>query len=435
MFLGLMLVSGTVVAIFNHFSVHPMKPILSVALLSVATSFLASRWLSSALERLHQGLSQLSNGSRIQPTDSPQSSEFRDLTTSMNRMAETLNERIQTLTRERSLKEMILTSMLEGIVAIDADGKIQTINDSAYRLLGVPPESGVSTVRELFRNSAFHDFVALRQRSDVAGSIDIVTSEQAFRIEGVPLLGHQVRLGTLFVFQDVRQIKHLERVRRDFVANVSHQLKTPITVIKGIVETLVDTPTLRPDQTAPQLTTVLRTADHMHAIIVDLLLLSRLDGVDGVQSEMTFDTCDVHEMMEACLLTVDVLRAPKSISIHWDRTPAPAIRANPTLMRQAICNILENAIRYSPAQSEIRVITAVENAHVTLTFQDQGPGIPRTHMDRIFERFFRANSVEPGTGLGLSIARHIMMIHGGSISVSNVATGGTAFRISIPIQL
>jgi two-component system phosphate regulon sensor histidine kinase PhoR len=237
------------------------------------------------------------------------------------------------------------------------------------------------------------------------------------------------------VLNEVTEIKKLENIRRDFVANVSHELRTPITSIKGFVETLIDGAIHQPEEAERFLQIVARQADRLNAIIEDLLSLSRLE-TDVERGEVELQQVDLQPVLEAAVQTCAPQADEKRMRLVLAWEGDLAARANPRLIEQALVNLIGNAIKYSPAGQEVRVSAAATGRTVQLQVSDQGAGIDKRHLPRLFERFYRVDKARSrelgGTGLGLAIVKHIALAHGGMVSVESEPGQGSTFVISLP---
>jgi len=239
----------------------------------------------------------------------------------------------------------------------------------------------------------------------------------------------------LVVLNDATQLRRLENIRRDFVSNVSHELKTPITSIKGFVETLRDGALEHREHAERFLGIIARHAERLHAIIEDLLALSRLEQGDESYDIPRSETA-LTDVMQAAILDCAAKAEAQRVTVV--PTCAAALRAtvNAPLLEQAIVNLLENAITYSNPDSCVWVSARQDDAMLVIDVRDQGVGIPHDHLDRIFERFYRVDKARSrergGTGLGLAIVKHIAQVHGGQVSVTSTVGQGSTFTLRIP---
>jgi two-component system phosphate regulon sensor histidine kinase PhoR len=245
-------------------------------------------------------------------------------------------------------------------------------------------------------------------------------------------------IGALLVLNDVTRLRRLENMRRDFVANVSHELKTPITSIKGYVETLLEQPPATEDEVRRFLGIVNRQADRLDAIISDLLALSRLEKEteNGGLELLELPLCSVLDRVRRDLAGRDAAAAARlQLSCRRD----VRARLNPALIEQAVGNLVENALKYSPPDTPVELSCAADADAVTIAVRDHGPGIAPEHLPRIFERFYRVDKARSrqlgGTGLGLAIVKHIAQAHLGRVSVASEVGKGSTFTIILPREV
>jgi two-component system phosphate regulon sensor histidine kinase PhoR len=242
-------------------------------------------------------------------------------------------------------------------------------------------------------------------------------------------------MGVLVVLHDVTRLHQLENVRRDFVANVSHELKTPITSIKGFVETLMDGAVENPEDARRFLSIISRQADRLNAIFEDLLSLSRIEqenerGGIGLEERSVGDVID--EALQSCLFHAQ----ERQIELEKEYPENLKALINPNLLEQAIVNLVDNAIKFSESGQRVKVRAHVLDKSLEIQVIDSGKGIDRIHLPRIFERFYRVDKArtrrEGGTGLGLAIVKHIAQAHGGFATVKSELGSGSVFSIHIP---
>ena len=233
------------------------------------------------------------------------------------------------------------------------------------------------------------------------------------------------------MLNDITRIKLVETIRRDFVANVSHELKTPITSIKGAVETLIDGAIEQREVADRFLGIISRHSDRLDSLISDLLLLSQLEYRDegGIQAEEGTLQLVIRHAVGICELKAQ----EKEISLVWECSESILIRMNAPLLEQALVNLIENAIKYSPKKQQVEIRGSLEISEVIIEIKDQGSGIDAQHLDRIFERFYRVDAARSrklgGTGLGLAIVKHIVQSHGGTVSVESNLNMGSKFTL------
>jgi two-component system phosphate regulon sensor histidine kinase PhoR len=368
--------------------------------------------------------------------DGPQ--EIQDVATTLNSMAEQLQGTIDRISSQRNELEAILSAMVEGVMVLDTGFRIRSMNQAAANLFQQSHDEGRGkTVIEFTRNFEIAQFAeeALASDAPIERTLTIYKQEVVhLQMHGTVLGSTEERkTGVLIVMNDVTRLKRLENLRRDFVANVSHELKTPITSILGFVETLTEGG-LRDTERAEHFINIIHHhTTRLNAIIEDLLSLSRLESHE---SEIPFEYCSVDEIVWKITEAYAETAAQHEVTIHTHYREGLRIRANANLLEQAISNLVNNAVKYSEAGSTVDVTIERHSGRVSVSVQDTGYGIPEDDLPRIFERFYRVDRARSrqlgGTGLGLAIVKHIARAHGGEVSVESTLGRGSTFTISIP---
>jgi two-component system phosphate regulon sensor histidine kinase PhoR len=414
--------------------------ILAVAVMAVA--YLFARRLATSLTQIRAGverIAQIDDGGRVITTSDD---SLASLAVAANSVARQFEQRAAELTHQQQEHDTIVSSMIEGVLVVDADEKLISINQAAARLLGLENANVIGrSLPETIRNSDLHRLVTrtLKLGTTVEGDITLSGVENRYlQVTGtmLPDATHGT-IGALVVLNDVTRLRKLEQVRRDFVANVSHELKTPITSIKGYVETLLDGAYRNPDESERFLNIVARQANRLNAIIEDLLKLSRIEqGVE--RGEIVLEQTALKGLLMAAISACETQITAKSIRVSMSCPDDLVARINPPLLEQAIVNLIDNAAKYSDAGSAIEIAALQDNRAISITVCDHGVGIAPEHLPRLFERFYRVDKArsrsEGGTGLGLAIAKHIVQAHGGTISVSSRVGEGSTFTISLPLR-
>lgn len=413
---------------------------LVIGLLSALVSFWVSRRISQPLQQLRAGAERYARGDFSTRVPTTQSEEISGLADAMNEMAEQLDDRINTVTRQRNEQEAILTSMIEGVIAVDIDERLIIINQAAARFMHVIPEQARGrTIQEVIRNTDMLRLISqtLTSQQPVEGDIVLIDrDEQYLQAHGTLLKDSDGRsIGALLVFHDITQLRKLERMRREFVANVSHELKTPITSIKGFVETLQDGAVENPEDAQRFLGIVHRHVDRLNQIIEDLLSLSRIEQ-DAEKNDIPLNVGPLCEVIQAATQTCSLKAQEKGLQINVCCDSGLQVRMNPALLEQAIVNLIDNAIKYSETSDSVDVSASQSGSDTLITVTDRGRGIATEHLPRLFERFYRVDKARSrtlgGTGLGLAIVKHIVLAHGGRVSVESVVSQGSTFRIHLP---
>jgi two-component system, OmpR family, phosphate regulon sensor histidine kinase PhoR len=412
-----------------------------VILLSILIGVLVSRKISAPIQELRLGAERFARGDLSVRVTIPDSDELAPLGEAMNEMARQLDERIRTITLQRNEQEAILASMVEGMLAVDADERIMNLNRTASQLFGIlPADARGRTIQEVVRNLDLQRLISetIRTGRPVDGSIIIAENgEQHLQAHGTILRDAEGRsMGALLVLHDITQLKKLESVRRDFVANVSHELKTPITSIKGFVETLQDGAVHDPEDAERFLGIISKHADRLNAIIEDLLALSRIEQ-DSEREEIVLEPGNLLEVITLAVQACSLKAKEKDVQIAVTGGQGILVRRNAVLLEQAVINLLDNAIKYSETGGQIEVSLSQQEAESTIAVQDHGCGIGREHLSRLWERFYRVDRARSrtlgGTGLGLAIVKHIVLAHGGRVAVDSVVGQGSVFTIILPV--
>ena len=245
------------------------------------------------------------------------------------------------------------------------------------------------------------------------------------------------RLGTLIVLDDVTTLRRLENMRRDFAANVSHEIKTPLTAIRGFVETLGEGSIDDPEQARRFLQIIEKHVNRLTAILDDLMELSRIEREDDIR-QMSRERRRIRDILHTAIRICGDSAGEKQIAINLNCDEQLTVTVDPTLMEQAFVNLIDNAVKYSNPDSRIRVTAEAIDQGVRILFEDQGIGISKKHLPRLFERFYRVDKARSrkmgGTGLGLAIVKHIVQAHGGQIAVESVIGEGTVFTVYLPAE-
>ncbi len=355
-------------------------------------------------------------------------------------MAAELEDKLTTVVRQRNERDAILSSMVEGVLAIDADERLLHMNGAAARLLGVDAVRAEGrTLPEIVRNIDLQKLVAavISAQQPVEGEIALRDRGPRFLHAHGTVLGEarEGRNGVLLVIHDVTGLKRLESIRRDFVANVSHELKTPVTSIQGYVETLLDGAMNDAQQREKFLKIVAKHTERLHAILEDLLMLARVEQ-EGERHQNVLAKGSLRGVLEAAVADCGAKAAEKDMQVQLTCPADLTATMNASLLEQAVVNLVENAIAYSPPGQTVEVSALAGECEIEIRVRDQGCGISREHLPRIFERFYRVDKSRSresgGTGLGLAIVKHIVQLHGGRTAVESIPAQGSTFSIFLP---
>jgi len=416
-----------------------LADVRSLALVALATAVpvaLLLAWLLSApLARRVQEIAAVarrySTGDLSRPVHDYGRDELGTVARVLDDSVQELGRRLHELSRDRARTDAILTGMVEGVLVVDAEGRLRLVNQAAQQMLHVD----VSAIGRPYLDVIRHPHIvaqlaaALRGRDEQAGELTLAREPDRTFVSRAAPVAAVGGGGAVLVLHDVTTLRQADQMRRDFVANVSHELRTPLTAIRGYVEAVLDDPAT----TEPFLRVVLRHTSGMERLLSDLLRLARLDAH---QEPLEYLPVDVRELFTHVIADLQTPIDAKRLRIAIDVADTPCrVLGDTAKLHDALRNLVENAINYSPDGSEIRLAATRRDGACTITVGDAGPGIPAEHLSRIFERFYRVDPSRTrpgGTGLGLAIVKHLVELHGGTVAAANGADGGALFTVTLP---
>jgi two-component system, OmpR family, phosphate regulon sensor histidine kinase PhoR len=351
------------------------------------------------------------------------------LVQALRQMHRQLGDRFDELRREQAESAALVESMVEGVIAADGRGHIVTANPAARRLLGYGTTEALPGLAELFRVKAAREVVDAVLQGEQVQDRQLEMDGRVFLMNARPLPSG----GAVLVLHDLTEVRRLEAVRRDFVANVSHELKTPLTSISGYAETLLGDQ-MDADTTRRFLGTILSNARRMQRLVDDLLDLSRIESGRWQPNRSEVDVAAVaRESWAALAGRSDAARVGMDLDVAED---AATVDADLDALRQVLTNLMDNSLRYTPEGGRITCAARRVDGGVAVSIRDNGVGITRDHLPRIFERFYRADSSrsreEGGTGLGLAIVKHLVEAHGGRVHAESERGSGTTVTCVFP---
>lgn len=398
-----------------------------------------------AVTKLRLGARRLARGELTQRIDLSGPPQFSLLAQTLNQMAAQLDDRLSTVIQQRNEMGAVLSSMVEGVAAIDVEENIISLNRAASQLLQINPHQAIGrSIQEIIRNAALQQYLnrTLTEDQPFGGEVtlnigdDPATRQRSVQFQTAILRDAAGRrIGALLVLHDVTQLRRLESVRREFVANVSHEVRTPVAAIKAAVETLEDDDSLLDPAGARFMSIIGRQADRLAAIVDDLLSLARIEEhADAIFSDLARERLE--PVLRAAAETVQVKAQDKQIAIELECDPEATAMINAQLLEQAVINLVDNAVKYSPANTRVEVKLEARDHEWIISVTDEGRGIEPEHLSRIFERFYRTDKARSremgGTGLGLSIVKHIAEAQGGRVTVESFPGTGSHFCIHLP---
>ena len=411
-----------------------------IALFAALVCFYVSRRISRPIEEMRKGAEYFAKGDlkyRLSLTDT---TETANLAEAMNLMAARLESRIEAEVNQRNQIEAVLSSMSEGVIALDMDEHVLSFNQAAATMFArLPATAKNQSLHEIIRNRNLQQFVEKVQKSNIPVKEDIILNQNGERIININASflrdAKEKRIGTLLVLNDVTQLRRLEKMRQDFVANVSHEIKTPLTAIKGFVETLRSGAKDNPEETARFLSIIDKNVNRLGAIVDDLLQLSRIEK-EKEENLIQLTKTAVKKIITSSIKICKAEAEAKQIEINFTCDDSLEAMIEPVLFEQAMVNLIDNAVKYSSEKGKIQINAVKTDSSVVCSIEDNGIGISKKHLPRLFERFYRVDKArsreQGGTGLGLAIVKHIVQAHGGHVSVDSTPGKGSTFTIHLP---
>ncbi|MGH2574866.1 MAG: ATP-binding protein [Ignavibacteria bacterium] len=440
------------ITIFGYYSLKVFEENLLPEIITVGLFILIiasllgiaiSRKISTPLMEMKKSAESFASGDFEKKIYPSKVGELKSLSDSLNLMAEDLDEKIKTISEQRNIRQTVLESMREGVIAVDYNERILLINKTAESILDIKEKNiKGKTLQEVVRIYDIQKFFKKVLTEKNPQETELIIKEEndkILQLSGTPLYeSEDTEIGVLVVLNDVTELKHLDNLKRDFVANVSHELKTPITTIKGFIETLREGALNEPKNARRFLEIVSKHTDRLNVIIEDLLSLSRLEQKSSVM-DIKFIAEQIKTIINSVIDDFELKARDKNIKINLECENNLTVKVNRPLIEEAVGNLLDNAIKYSDKKSGILISSYVDDEFLTISVKDEGPGISDEHLTRLFERFYRVDKARSrdagGTGLGLAIVKHIAQVHGGTASVKSKLGKGSIFTIKIPKNL
>jgi two-component system phosphate regulon sensor histidine kinase PhoR len=403
-----------------------------IAIVAAAVMFLIAREITQPLREMRILADWVAAGdfTRKAPLRAPD--EIGHVSAALNRMADELSARLDKLRAERSKLEAVISSMEEGVIPLDPDGRILGVNAASKELFGLRDDPQGLKLWEVIRLPGLEEAAGktLRHRTPVTDSFEV-----GDRVLSVRLSPVKDGPGAVLVAHDITEDRRYDTLRKEFVANVSHELRTPLSVVQGYVETLSEGAWKEEKSALEFLSIIDKNVRRLSAIVSDLLDLSKLESGGQVLDPREVD---VRGLVDRVAEAFRPVAERKHQQFSAEVAPGTGmLEADGALLERALSNLVDNALKYTPERGRIRISAGLENGHVVMSVEDNGGGIPEADLPRIFERFYRVDKSRSrdlgGTGLGLSIVKHIIQLHGGTISVRSSPAGST-FTVRLPVR-
>jgi len=410
---------------------------LAAGLAILVTSLWLDRRLFQPLSRLIADARDIAAG-RAARVQVPDEDELAALALALNRLAATAEEQFEVVRKERDQLRQILASMSEGVLVVGPDGRALMINPAFYRLFDLKGDFAGRPVLEIIRHPRFARLIddTLRHGEPQSGQIELAAPERRTLLLASSPLTLSGQHGAVVATRDTTDLTRVADMRKDFVANVSHELKTPLAAIRGYAETLRDGALEEPTTARRFTDRIVSQCRRLQELLDDLLTLSRLEGVaPALEREPVALGAVVHRAVE--LISAVAREKRVELAIETGEEPLPPVLGDPDGLERLVLNLLDNAIKYNRPEGRITLRLSRSDGEAVLEVIDTGIGIPPESIPRLFERFYRVDKgrarEEGGTGLGLAIVKHVAQTHGGQVEVESRIGQGSTFRVRLPL--
>ncbi len=363
--------------------------------------------------------------------------EIGELANTLNKMAQDIEDKIKEIKTQNQKLAAIFNSMIEGVIVVDKEGRIISINPTIEKIFGVSKKDAEGKIfLEAIRNNDIPEVINAVLRTGQGASVELTLMYPVSKIFGVnatPVFDNNKVTGCLVVIHDITEIRRLETIRSDFIANVSHELKTPLTSIKGFIETLLEGALDDKENNRNFLTIIQEHAERLNNLVNDLLSLSHLESNEIVLEK---EDINLRQQVEGVILGFKSQLKKKSIEVKDELPAVLSIKADKNRIEQVFTNLIDNAIKFNKEKGFVRIYSQDVNGKIKIVVEDSGIGIPQKDITRIFERFYRVDKARSrelgGTGLGLSIVKHIIELHNGSVGAESTEGFGSKFWLVLP---
>ncbi|HFC11618.1 MAG TPA: HAMP domain-containing sensor histidine kinase [Anaerolineae bacterium] len=413
----------------------------AVILLSLGSGgllYLLTNRISQPLMQVRESLEQLGRGETIAHIVTAEQDEVGQLVTAFNHTAQQVLQKQAILAQEQQQLQLVLRQMADGVLFADQDGRVMLLNKAAAKLLDVKRKKAFGrTLAEVLRH---HELIAIWQRSQESGTEQTATIEAGtdlFLQAVVTPFQDDQSTGYLFVLQDLTQIHHLQTIRRDFISNISHELRAPLAALRAVVETLQDGALDDPPAAERFLGSAEKEIDTLTQMVEELLELSR---IESGQIPIKLTKTPIPNLLLSPLDRIQPLAKRADVELILDlRANLPRVWADTPRIQQVMINLLHNAVKFTPAGGKVTLLARLnkKETDVVIIVKDTGIGIPASDLPRVFERFYKSDRArtrqQGGTGLGLAIARHIIEAHNGTIRVKSRLDKGSTFSFTLPV--
>jgi two-component system, OmpR family, phosphate regulon sensor histidine kinase PhoR len=416
--------------------------VLVVFILSVVFGCILWQKWTAPWRQIEHLVRQISRGERPR-TFLVEGKRARRISLALENLFARQQERDQQMAQRESGTKTILSAMLDGLLVVDVGARVVLANETFRQLFSPREVVAGAPLLEAVRNAELHQLILdiLRDGESRQRELAVVApannSERWLEVSAMPMKTEDDRTdGAVVLFHDITELKRVDQLRRDFVANVSHELRTPLSILRGYIETLLESPKTGPQELAGILRVMERHSKRLGALVDDLLTLAQLESVNP---DLRLSEVDLSALFARVGRDWEKKLGEKRLKMIVDLPPdSLVLRADETRLQQILYNLLDNAVKYSHANGEIRLGAERWEDEIAVTVRDNGVGISKADLPRVFERFYRADKARSrelgGTGLGLSIVKHIAQLHGGRVETESELGKGTTVRVMVPMD-
>src|SRR5437899_5300269 len=408
-----------------------------IVAVTIAVAFIAWRKWIAPWREVEELVTQIGRGERPRTFLIDGGAQAQRIGLRLEKVSEDLQQLNKQIAKRESGMQTIFSAMHDALLVVDSNRHVILANETFRKLFALPEISEVAPLLEIVRDATLDRVIddALDRGGPVR--IELTVDGSQIELDAVATRNSAGEItGALVLFHDITELKKMDQVRRDFVANISHELRTPLSILRGYIETLLDNPKTPHEELLRILRVMERHSNRLELLVEDLLTLAQLESGNP---DLQLEIVDLPEFLREMIRDWEKKLATKQLSIVVDISPTLSpIRADRTRLQEAVYNLLDNAVKYSREQGEIRLSARQRDGQIELSVSDEGIGIAGEDLPRIFERFYRADKARSpdrvrGTGLGLAIVKHVAQLHGGRVEAESQLGRGTTIRVILPV--
>jgi two-component system phosphate regulon sensor histidine kinase PhoR len=401
-------------------------------------AFIAWRKWIAPWRRVEDVITQIGRGERPRTFLMEGSAPAQRIGLQLEKIVGDLEQLQKQIAKRESGMQTIFSAMQDALLVVDSNRQVILTNQTFRNLFDAPEISVATPLLEIVRDPTLDRLLTDAFRGDGPVRCELTLDDSQIELHAVATKNDAGEItGALVLFHDITELKKMDQVRRDFVANVSHELRTPLSILRGYIETLLDSPETSREELSRILRVMERHSKRLDLLAGDLLTLAQLESANP---HLQLGDIDLSSFFRDVIHDLEKKLANKQFHLLVDVSPdLPPIHADPTRLQEALYNLLDNAVKYSRKRGEIRLSARKRDGEIELAVSDDGIGIAKEDLPRIFERFYRADKARSpdkvrGTGLGLAIVKHIAQLHGGRVEADSELGKGTTIRVLIPMR-